>query len=1363
MKNEKYYVGLDIGTNSIGYAVTGEDYNLCKYKGEHMWGTALFDEAQLAAERRGYRAARRRLDRRQQRVNLVMELFAEEISKVDPDFFKRIKESYFYPASPEEKIRLFDKYDKQKEYVTKYPTIHHLIYELMNNKEMHDVRLVYLACSWLVAHRGHFLNEVDKNNIDAVTDFNVVFKQLTDYIQHDDEYALPWDADVSLEDVEHVLECKSGITNKTKALAGVLFANRKVPKEINNQYEYNYDLVLKLLCGGKVGLKELFGKEEYAELEEKSVSLVWDDEKLAGVMQNIGDDFALISALKAVYDWSVLVDVLKGKTSISEAKVEVYQQHQSDLKILKYFVKKYVADKYSEVFRSKNNKSNYVAYIGKNHTKNEKVKVKKSVSSEEFCKYIVSLLKTVKPTSEDVDNFTSMMLRLEANDFLPKQVDGDNRVIPYQLYWFELNKILENAKEYIPFWGKKDNDGITGAEKVLSVFEFKVPYYVGPLKEKSNPKWNHWMVRKAEGKIYPWNFEDKVDLDASEDAFIKRMTNFCTYLPGEDVLPKHSLVYTSFEVLNEINNIKINGYDIPVDVKMRIYIDIFGRGKKVTLKDIREHLISNNYIGAKDVVSGIDITVQSSLKPFAQFESLVTRGILNNKEVESIIHRATYSEDKVRFAKWLRDKFPNLSENDFKYILSLKFKNFGRLSRKLLLGIEGINKDTGEVFPSIIRAMWETNCNLMQLLSDKFTFAKHIEEFALEYYNLNPKSISERLEDMYVSNAVKRPIIRTIDIVKDVVKVKHCAPERIFIEMARGSNEEQKGKRTKTRLARIYELYEKVKDEDVRHLTKQLEEWGDSAHNKLQSDKLFLYFIQLGKCLYTGDSIDISSVMSGDGSYNIDHIRPRSIVKDDSVINNLVLVDSMENERKGDNPVPGDIVVKMKPYWVHLNKLGLITDEKLKRLTRTTKFTDEEKFEFINRQLVETRQSTKVVATLLKELYPDTDIVYVKSGLVSEFRHQFGMPKSRIINDLHHAKDAYLNIVTGNVWHCKFSRRFWKPEEQNNAKAEIVFARPVICNGKIIWNGSEDKDRVVKNARKNTAHVTMYSFCKHSGQNGGFFDQNPLSAAKDLIPVKKDRLTEFYGGYNRATIAGFVLVKYNDGKKTMVSFVPLRLLDLNKYIADDEYALAYVGRELGEKAQDIEILLNKRILKIYTMLSLDGARYCIRGKETSTDLGMMNMMQFKTSFENEQYIKKLESFNEKRKKNENFLWDETYDGITKEKNSELFSMYIQKLSAWPYNTRPGNKTFVDKLKNHIKDFEELDIYRQVYVLLQILGVLGRAKQADLKDIKESSRSAIMKKSLNFSDWKKDYDDVRIIDQSTSGLYEKVSDNLLELL
>ena len=47
MKTDKvgnYFLGLDIGTNSVGWAATDENYDLLKYKNHSMWGVHLFDQ-----------------------------------------------------------------------------------------------------------------------------------------------------------------------------------------------------------------------------------------------------------------------------------------------------------------------------------------------------------------------------------------------------------------------------------------------------------------------------------------------------------------------------------------------------------------------------------------------------------------------------------------------------------------------------------------------------------------------------------------------------------------------------------------------------------------------------------------------------------------------------------------------------------------------------------------------------------------------------------------------------------------------------------------------------------------------------------------------------------------------------------------------------------------------------------------------------------------------------------------------------------------------------------------------------------------------------------------------------------------------
>ena len=95
MKKEfgDYFLGLDIGTDSVGWAVTDMDYNIQKLNGKAMWGVRLFESGKTAEERRLHRCARRRQQRRTQRIKLLQELFSEEICKVDQAFYLRLHES----------------------------------------------------------------------------------------------------------------------------------------------------------------------------------------------------------------------------------------------------------------------------------------------------------------------------------------------------------------------------------------------------------------------------------------------------------------------------------------------------------------------------------------------------------------------------------------------------------------------------------------------------------------------------------------------------------------------------------------------------------------------------------------------------------------------------------------------------------------------------------------------------------------------------------------------------------------------------------------------------------------------------------------------------------------------------------------------------------------------------------------------------------------------------------------------------------------------------------------------------------------------------------------------------------------------
>lgn len=215
---------------------------------------------------------------------------------------------------------------------------------------------------------------------------------------------------------------------------------------------------------------------------------------------------------------------------------------------------------------------------------------------------------------------------LEKGTFLPKQVNKDNSVIPYQIHQYELDKIIENLSDKIPFL--KEN-----GDKIKQLFAFRLPYYVGPL----NGEKFSWAIRRSNEKIYPWNINEVIDFEESAEKFIRRMTNKCSYLYGEDVLPKDSLLYSKFMVLNELNNLRINGEKISVELKQRIYEELFCKTRKVTQKKLKKYLCLEGITGKEVEISGIDGDFKASLIAYHDFKEKLTGVELSQRDKEDII------------------------------------------------------------------------------------------------------------------------------------------------------------------------------------------------------------------------------------------------------------------------------------------------------------------------------------------------------------------------------------------------------------------------------------------------------------------------------------------------------------------------------------------------------------------------------------------------------------------------------------------------------------------------------------------------------------------------------------------------------
>lgn len=1362
---KKYYLGLDIGTNSVGWAVTDENYQLCKFRGKEMWGIRLFESANTASDRRLKRHSRRRLKRRTQRIKLLQEIFAEEIGKVDSTFFIRLNESKLHmeDKSVKEKYPLFiSKEYNDVNYYKQYPTIYHLRKELISNSEPHDPRLVYLALHHILKNRGHFLID---GSLSESSDFNFVFGRLHTELLNE----LNWTVDIESnnDEIRNILLEKSmSKIDKLKEIKKILKIDAAKTEEEKRQAEIA-EVVFKFILGNKGDLEKLFELDKKS-LEISSFSFAEDDYEgkvRLALEEDLPEKLYIIDLIKNVYDWRILENTLKGAAYISDAKVLQYEKHKENLRLLKKLIyENFGKEVYKEFFVESNLEkvlNNYSAYVGHADKNGKKIDSKKN-DGDKFFKEIKSRLESIEESAEGYEIAREILAMDSIEEFLPLQRSKSNGVIPNQIHKAELIKILDNAELYMPFLKEVDADGISNKEKIISIFEFRIPYFVGPLSDRHRKEGAHnWMVRREgqNGKIYPWNIEKIVDYEKSNEEFINRMTNKCTYLIGEDVLPKNSLLYSKYMVLNELNNLKVRGNKISEKVKQGIYQELFQNRAKVTGKMVLEHLRKDIPDLEKEDLSGFDNDFKTSLKAYLDFKKQIFGDDIDKIEVQKIVEDiirwiTIYGSDSKMIKNVILKHYPNVfTEEKLKKVAGFRYSGWGNFSQKFLSGIEGMDCETGEVF-NLIDALWQTNNNLMQLLSKNFTFVDEIDKVNNQTtQKIEKVSYEELVDGLYVSPANKRAIWQSIQISEEIKKIMGCEPDKIFVEMARGGGE--KNKRTTSRKEAIKALYKSC-DEDVRALAEELDRFEE---RDLSSMKLYLYFTQMGRCMYTGESIDLEELLQGNDKWDRDHIYPQSKIKDDS-IDNLVLVRKNENANKGNGKLDTGIQTKMHNYWRSLLKKGFISQKKYDRLTRKSEFSNEELAGFINRQLVETRQSSKAVAELLKQLNEKSQIVYVKAQLASDFRkHPLNMLKSRRVNDYHHGKDAYLNIVVGNVYDAQFTSNplnWFKKNRDTEYSINKVFHFDVKIGDKVIWEKFEEHEEngakiakggtletVRKVMSKDNLLYTEYTYC----EKGKLFDETLQRKGKKNVNIKlKSNLdVAKYGGYEGVNTSYFSLVEF-DGKKGQrvknIIGVPIYIANIleHKATAFKEYCENIRGMK------NVEVLVPK--IKKNTLMVVNGFEMRIRGESGTGGVNLVfkSAKQLHLDSRDAEIIRRIEKYLEKNREKK---LNEAIDKISNEDLNHIYDVLLCKLST-VYDNRPSNKSkFIQDARD--KFYEIGDLSQKAEVIDQIVNFMrcDISTTANLEKIGGSKGQGAMAVKKNTVC----KEPVEIINQSVTGLFE----------
>ena len=1337
--NKEWYLGLDMGTNSLGWAVTDTAYQVIKKNGKAFWGIRLFDEGHTAEERRLFRTARRRTQRRSRRIDLLQELFAEAIAEKDPGFFQRMNDSRYLPEDKhvQQRNALFcDPGFTDKDYYKAYPTIYHLRQALMTEDGPFDVRLVYLAVHHIIKHRGHFLFDSFAAGPDGLPGSREAFAALRDACMDIMGLEIPDTEEAAVAAI--LTDRRMGVNGKSRALLEHLPQPKEKPvKEL-----------AKLLAGGKAGLDVLFGDETLKDFDKNKLALGDSDydDKIEEIAAAVGENlFELIAAAKQLYDWALLAELMGGSRTLSDAKVRIYEKHKKDLARLKALLRPY-PKLYSAMFRSADAES-YGAYTGLCMKNGKKLVIEKRVSADVFFDSLKKIVKKI-PGEEAKEIFDE----IDAGQFLPKAVSKINGVIPHQLQEQELRAILAKAETYLPFLKKTDRYG-TVSDKIVSLLTFRIPYYVGPLntahQKENGTEGFAWAVRKEEGRILPWNFGEKIDTEKSAEKFIRRMTNKCTYLLGEDVLPKNSLLYTEFTVLNELNNVRIgeDGARLTEAQRETVWNELFLRHKKVTGKRFADFLIQEGWIEKKEkeTLRGIDGDFKSSLGPWIDMD-IIFRG--GEKPARAVLERlildiTLFGEDRKMLERVLREDAPELTKDQLRQLTKLRYSGWGRLSAKLLAGLPAVDKETGAV-QTVIEAMRAEGMNLMELLTDRFGYAEEISGENEKEIQDGPLSY-EILEQMRIPPAVRRSLWQTLSVVKELRKITGSDPKRIFIEMARGGDAVKQ--RTKSRKQQLMELY-KACGKDCRQWSETLEKTPEDA---LRRDKLYLYYTQMGRCMYTGEVIRLEDLEKKD-LYDIDHIYPQSLTADDS-LDNRVLVKKQVNSAKSDRyPLSEEVRHRQAAFWKILLDRGLISRTKYARLVRSTPLTADELASFIGRQLVETRQSTKAAAEILGKVFPNTTIVYAKAGNTSRFRQQFGFLKVRDVNDFHHAKDAYLNIVVGNVYYTKFTANpanFLKEKDARYTLNDKMYNYPVARGGVTAWVPGEDGTiaAVRRWMKKNNILFTRYAY----KQQGGLFDQQILKKGKGQVPIKSDGSPigniDKYGGYNNATVSYFMYVQAEEKGKPVYLFVPVLLYRAEQLKTDEDrrvYCLEEWQRE-GKKYTRPEILLKE--IKYNAMLELNGFRMHISSRSNSY-IYMKNAMELCLSDEQAGLIKRIGKFLEKQK-NEKDAVITDWDKINKEQTLLLYDAFVAKLTVGIYKEKMGKQAkMLQECRGH---FLNISVELQCKVLMEILHLFQcNVVLTNLTEIQGKKKTGTI--AIPFDVTK--LSQLILVNQSITGFFEK---------
>lgn len=517
-------------------------------------------------------------------------------------------------------------------------------------------------------------------------------------------------------------------------------------------------------------------------------------------------------------------------------------------------------------------------------------------------------------------------------------------------------------------------------DKIVDIVSRRRRYDQGPGSEKSPTPYGSYRIQ--DGQLVHVNLIDV-------------MRGKCSVFPDQLRAPQQSYSAELFNLLNDLNNLKIKGEKMTYDEKLKV-IDFVNEKGGITIKQLLKLLDTE----LADVTGfRIDKNEKPLLtelkgykKVFKVFKEYQVSHLIQDKTmVDLIMDINTKMKGVKERAEHLAKLFPGENKDLIAALASLK-------------GISGYHSLSFKALRLLNNEMLKTEMNQMQVLHQLDMFDK---------YRATTKGQKKIYPDdtAILSPVAKRAHRETFKVINKLRSI-YGEFDSIVIETTRDKNSQEQRKR----------INESQKNYDNRNkeIDILLKEAGYDCNriNAKTKMKIRLYLDQDCKSAYTLQTIDLRELIQDQNKYEIDHIIPISISLDDSYANK-VLATHEENQLKGNlTPIQAYLKGKFTKCDLNTYKTSIRNNKKLGRKKREYLLSEADitKFEtvqgFISRNLVDTSYACRTVMNTLNHYFKDneinTKVHTIRGQATSAFRKRIGLQKDREEDYFHHAIDALI-------------------------------------------------------------------------------------------------------------------------------------------------------------------------------------------------------------------------------------------------------------------------------------------------------------------------------------------------------------------